>query len=106
MGNIGLEPEITREFLDKEYRRACELIATQVAHIAELEAEVGRLREDHEHAVGISRWQWDAQCHRAEKAEARIAELEAMRERARLRSAGQPDNTTITPASGVDWREK
>ncbi len=32
MGNIGLEPEITREFLDAEYRKAC-------ARVAELEAE-------------------------------------------------------------------
>ncbi|MFA5169917.1 MAG: hypothetical protein WC420_04270 [Candidatus Paceibacterota bacterium] len=27
MGNTGLEPEITREFLEKEYRDACKTIA-------------------------------------------------------------------------------
>jgi hypothetical protein len=31
MGNIGLGPEITREFLEKQYRSACETIARLTA---------------------------------------------------------------------------
>lgn len=32
--------------------------------------------------------------------------MNTMRERARARAASLPDNTTIAPASGVDWRER
>jgi hypothetical protein len=40
MGNVGLEPEITREFLEKEYRDACKTIAKQREEITELENAV------------------------------------------------------------------
>lgn len=40
MGNVGLEPEITREFLEKEYRDACKTIAEQREEITELENAV------------------------------------------------------------------
>ena len=53
MGNIGLEPEITREFLDKQYRRACELLAHEQqraesldAQLQEVQADYGRLEEE------------------------------------------------------------
>lgn len=43
MGNIGLEPEISREFLDKEYRAACAKIAELTEHIQNSEAEITRM---------------------------------------------------------------
>ncbi len=35
MGNMGLEPEITREFLNGEYREACGTIASLTAQLTE-----------------------------------------------------------------------
>lgn len=44
MGNIGLEPEITREFLEKEYRSACETIARLTAENEHLRSQIGPLQ--------------------------------------------------------------
>lgn len=46
MGNIGLEPELTREYLAAEYRKACERIAALVALNEGNIVEVSRLRSD------------------------------------------------------------
>ena len=43
MGNIGLEPEISREFLDKEYRAACAKIAELTEELQNSEAEITRM---------------------------------------------------------------
>ena len=44
MGNIGLEPEITREFLEKEYRDACKIIAELTEKLEEAKKECSRLK--------------------------------------------------------------
>ena len=46
MGNIGLEPEITREFLEKEYRDACKTIAELTEQLEETKKECSNLKQE------------------------------------------------------------
>jgi hypothetical protein len=61
MGNIGMESEITREFLEKEYKNACKRIAAFVelnnvkdARIATLESALRWLANRLERPGGAS----------------------------------------------------
>ncbi len=56
MGQIGMEPEITREFLEKEYREACKTIAGQTERIASLEVENKRLLKTLSRCEGDINW--------------------------------------------------
>jgi len=79
MGNIGLEPEITREYLADEYRKACATINELRARAEKAEAKVERLREFAEFAATVRRASaWDDPILREinERARTALAEKE------------------------------